>query len=233
VSALLSLLALPDDTAVPPLPLPRTSQPPTGNVPDSHPALEALRATQQRSRIESKLAELSLRPDVSIETSYGYRPKQTDMISVTASIELPLRRKQLVDPLVRAAAARGEAAAERIESTRRSLTQALAAARIRYEEDAVQLRFQDEVLTPQSQLALDSALASYGSGKGTFESVLAAGQTKLRLQLDSIDLRASQAKAVVDYDAILRGARSGASGASSTPSLTTMPSGSTPAAGTM
>jgi outer membrane protein TolC len=152
---------------------------------------------------------------------------------VTASIELPLRRKQLVDPLVRAAAARGEAAAERIESTRRTLAQALAAARIRYEEDAVQLRFQDEVLTPQSQLALDSALAGYGSGKGTFESVLAAGQTTLRLQLDAIDLRASQAKALVDYDAILRGARSGASGAPSAPSLTTMPAGSSPAAGTM
>lgn len=215
VARLLPLLGLPSGTVVPRITLPVLDS--TGplalpaSIPPTHPALTAVAAEITRREADARLAGLALKPDVTLQASYGYRPMQRDMFSVTASFEIPWKKKQLVEPRVREALALRDAARYRMASIARTLMQALAVAVAAHDETVEQLRFHEEVLVPQSKLAIDSTLADYQTGRTSFDSILGAESIYLRLQLDAINFLTRHAKATADFAAIMRGARAGAS----------------------
>ena len=105
---------------------------------------------------------------------------------------------------------RARVAERRLEETRRSLARALAVTKAAHEQANEQLRLHDEVLVPQSRMALDSTLASYQTGKTSFDAVLAAESTYLRLQLDYYEYLALHIKAITEFEAIAKGAISSA-----------------------
>jgi len=177
---------------------------------DGHAVLVALEADVARAEEGIRLAKLERRPDVDLEAQYGHRPVQRDMFSVVARVELPLRGKQLSEPRVREAMLRRDAARARIEEERRALVTAMNAAYVAHEDAANQLKFHHEVLMPQSQLAFESTLAAYQTGKAPFDSILTTQADYLRLRLQYLELLARQAQAVVRYEALRRGARGGA-----------------------
>ncbi|HUP50155.1 MAG TPA: TolC family protein [Thermoanaerobaculia bacterium] len=214
LARLLPLLGMPVNTAVPRLHLPHATgrtqigapiEPPAG-----HPALAVLEAEIERQEAVIRLARLATRPDLSVEASYGYRREQRDMFSVVASIELPFRRGSLIEPRIREAVAGREAAERRVEELRRQLTRALAVAAALHEQADQQLRLHEEVLVPQARLAFESTLGSYQTGRASFDGVLAAESTYLRLQLDHYEFLAQHIKAVTDFEAIRKGAVSSA-----------------------
>lgn len=210
VARLLPLLGLSADASIPRLNLPastaRRAIEPLPVSLDDHPALAAAEAEVARQDQLLELARLARRPDISLEASYGHRPTQTDMFSVVASIELPVRRNSIIEPQIREAVARREAAARRAEEIRRDLVRALAVAAAVHEQANDQLRLQEEVLVPQSRLAFDSTLAAYQTGRVPFEGVLAAESAYLQAQLDYYEFLAQHIKAVVDFEAIRSGA---------------------------
>jgi hypothetical protein len=63
---------------------------------------------------------------------------------------------------------------------------------------------------PLARLGFESALASYQSGKNSFESVLEAATASLRLETDYYAFAAQHIKAVTDFEALKKGARFGA-----------------------
>jgi len=180
-------------------------------VPDDHPALAAVRNELERREQDIRLARLIAKPDWNLEASYGMRPEQKDMFSVTARIELPLRRKSVIEPQIRAAMAERDAAALRLEDVRRKLLADLGVAYSQHAEANKQLLLHEQVLVPQSKLAFDSSLAAYQSGRDNFESVLATEMEWLRLEVDYYDFLALHIKAITDFEALQRGARGGAS----------------------
>jgi cobalt-zinc-cadmium efflux system outer membrane protein len=210
LARLLPALELPLDAEVPALALPETATeaaiqgPPI--APDDHPAIVALEAEVARAEAEIRIVELERKPDVDLEAQYGFRPRQRDMFSVVARVELPLRRGLTIEPRVREAILRRDAAKARIGELRRSLTQALAEAYVAHEEATNQLQFHHEVLVPQAQLAFDSTLAGYQTGKSSLDAVLDTEAAYLRLQLQYYDFAARHAQAVVRYDALRKGA---------------------------
>jgi outer membrane protein TolC len=193
-----------DDLAIDATPVP----------PSDHPALVALESQIDQLTRAVRLAQLETRPDVDLEAQYGYRALQQDMFSLTARIELPLRAKQLSQPRVREAELRRDAVHQRIEEVRRALTQAMAEAVVAHEEATRQLDFQREVLVPQAQFAFESTLAAYQSGKAPFDAILATQTAYLRLRLQYFDFLSRHAQAVVNYDALRRGARTSVMAAS-------------------
>ena len=226
---LLSLLGLPIETNVPRVTMPddtddlaidAPAQPPAG-----HPAILALEAEVARAEEEILLAKLDLRPDLDLEAQYAYRAMQRDMFSVTARIELPLRAKQIVEPRVREAILRRDAAKNRIDELRRELTSAMAEAVVAHEEATSQMKFHQEVLVPQSQLAFESTLAAYQTGSAPFDAILTTETSYLRLRLQYFDFLAAHARAVVTYEALRRGARPGGALAMSAPSPSMSSSG--------
>ena len=210
---LLSILGMPVDTEVPQVTVSAAKDlaaPGSPSVPADHPAILALEAEVARAEEEIRLARLDLRPDLDLEAQYGHRPVERDMFSVTARIELPLRAKQLVEPRVREAILRRDAARNRIDELRRELATAIAAAVVAHEEANSQMNFHDQVLVPQAQLAFESTLAAYQTGNAPFDAILATETDYLRLRMQYFEFLARHAQAVVSYEALRKGARGGA-----------------------
>ena len=229
---LLAKLGLPLTTEIPRLHLAHTTEAQTIEgpqvVPQGHPALAAVTNEVERREQDIRLAKLIAKPDWNLEASYGLRPEQKDMFSLVARIELPIRRRSLIEPQVRAAVAERDAAAQRLDEVRRRLLEDLGVAHAQHAEATKQLLLHEQVLVPQSRLAFDSTLAAYQSGKDNFESVLATETAWLRLEVDYYDFLAQHIKAITDFEAMQRGARSGAgggmSGAAPLPAVATQPS---------
>jgi cobalt-zinc-cadmium efflux system outer membrane protein len=227
---LLTLLDLPLDTNVPNVMLPESTHALTiaGSTapPVDHPALVALTIEGERAEEEIRLAQAEQHPDIDLEAQYGFRPRQRDMFSVVARIELPLRTKQLVEPRLREAMRRRDAAKASIDELRRSITAAMAEAVVAHEEAMNQLKFHEEVLVPQSQLAFESTLAAYQTGKAPFEAMLSTETSYLQLRLEHFEFLLAHAQAVVSYEALQRGARSGGAIASPASAKSTGPTNS-------
>ena len=232
IARLVPLLGLPAGTGVPTFGIPESAKLPSIAGPvaisDAHPAFAALRAEAERQNAAIELVSLEAKPDFGVSAEYGFRRMQTDMFSASVTIELPLRRSQTIEPRIRESIALREAALRRIDELRRTLVRDLAVAKAAHDEMTEQIRFHEEVLVPQARLAIDSTLASYQTGRSTFDAVLATESTYLRLQLEYFDYLARHAKAVIDFDAIQRGARSGATGSGGSAPM----SASTPAPST-
>jgi outer membrane protein TolC len=231
---LLAKLGLPITTEIPRLHLAHSTEAQEIEgapvVPHDHPALAAVTNEVERREQGILLAKLIAKPDWNLEASYGMRPEQKDMFTVTARIELPIRKKSVIEPQIRAAVAERDAAALRLDEVRRKLLEGLGVAYAQHAEATKQLLLHEQVLVPQSRLAFDSSLAAYQSGRDNFESVLATEMEWLRLEVDYYDFLARHIKAITDFEAMQRGARGGASGgmnaAASSPDAATRPSSS-------
>jgi cobalt-zinc-cadmium efflux system outer membrane protein len=219
LARLLPLVGLPLTAEVPLLSFPEESErrsisaPPV--PPDAHPAIVALEAEVQRQDAQIRLARLGTKPDFGLEASYGFRREQTDMFSLLATVELPIQRKKVIEPQIREAMALRESARQRISELRLALTQALGNALSVHEEATTQLRFFEEVLVPQTRLAVESTLTAYQTGRAPFDATLATQQSFLNLRLQYYELLRRHVQAIVDYEAILAGARSSALGGGS------------------
>jgi outer membrane protein TolC len=173
-------------------------------------AIAALQAEVEEVEQEIRLARLALKPDINVEASYGLRPYQKDTISVVGRIELPYRKKTLIEPRVREAIARRDAAMQQIELERQLLQQDIGVAAARRDEALSQIRLHENELVPAARLGFESALASYQAGKETFESVLSSLRTYASLNIDYFDFLKQQMQAEADIAALRSGARHGA-----------------------
>jgi outer membrane protein, heavy metal efflux system len=220
LARLLPLLQLAQNTPVPSFSLRHEMEHPhevsiDETLPDVTPAIAELQAEVARAEEELHLAKLATKPDITIEASYGIRPRDTDMISVVGRIELPLRRSTLIEPRIREAIARRDATLQQIEALRQQLRQDLGTAAVLRSEAIEQLSLHVDKLVPAAKLGFDSALVSYQNGKTTFDAVLGSLRAYIALNVDYYDFLRQQMEAEADIDAIRHGARSGIAGASS------------------
>jgi outer membrane protein TolC len=210
LARLLPMLELPLDTNVPAVTIPENTDDlaidATIEPPATHPALVALQTEVAAAAAEIRMAEAERKPDIDLEAQYGYRGLQRDMFSLTARIELPLRAKTTIEPRVREAMLRRDATKARIAEVRRALTQSLAEAVVAHEEATNQMRFHHEVLVPQAQLAFESTLTAYQTGKTNLDAILATETDYLRLRLEYYEFLAQHAQAVVRYESLRGGA---------------------------
>ena len=232
-SRLLPLLGLPLTTEVPVLEMghgaERASIDEPREIPESHPAIAALKADVERRELELGIAELQTRPDIDIEASYGLRPSHTDMVSLVARVELPFRKRTLIEPRVREAAAMRDAAEQRIDELKRTLLADLGAAWEAHDLATRQIAFHEQVLVPQSQLTVESTRAAYEAGGTTLDAVLSVEASWLRLEIEYFDFLVAHIQAVVDFEAIRDGARTGRIGGGGSVSMSDGSATATPA----
>ncbi|MGZ4809355.1 MAG: TolC family protein [Thermoanaerobaculia bacterium] len=215
IARLVALLQLPAGTNVPEFGLAsgmhheQASQEEPAVLPETSPALAALETEVRRADEEVRLARLSAKPDWNVEASYGVRPYEKDTISVTGRIELPIRKRTLIEPRIREATAQRDAALRRVEVLRQQLGEELGVAAAIRTEAREQMALHVDELVPQARLAFQSALVSYQSGKETFESALSSLQAYRTLNVDYYEFLRQSLQADADIDAIRRGARTG------------------------
>jgi outer membrane protein, heavy metal efflux system len=217
LARLRALLNLPATTAIPGFELPLHDMAHHAAAGDAlldaaTPAIAALEAEKARSEEEIRLAKLAARPDVSIEASYGLRPEQKDMFSVLARVELPIRKKTTIEPRVAEAIARRDLVSAQIGMLHQQLAAAFGEAVASRNEAIEQIDLHVEQLVPEAKLGFESSLASYQTGKTTFDAVLGALQAYRSLNVDYYEFVRQLLIADAEIDALEHGAtgRSGA-----------------------
>lgn len=166
-------------------------------------ALEAERASAED---QVALMRREFYPDVDVRLTYGQRQRapdgmpRDDMISLTFGVNLPIWRKQRLEPQVaeaRAMLAERDAmlAALRIE-TRTELAKRRAAA----DQSRRSVELFDQSLIPAADAAVQTALAAYRVGKVDFLTLL---ETRMRLfdaQMGRVATVAEHNRALADLD---------------------------------
>ena len=180
-------------------------------LPDITPAIAELQAEVARAEEDIRLAKLATRPDVNVEASYGVRARNTDMFSLTARVELPIRKSTIIEPRIREAIERRDAARQQIEVLRQQLLQDLGSELVMRNEAVEQIDLHINKLVPEGKVGFESSLAAYQTGKTTFDAVLGSLRTYVALNVDYYDFLRQKMLAEVDIQAIQRGARSGMS----------------------
>lgn len=216
IARLLPLLDLPPNTPIPPFSLKHAMEHHheggfEATLPDTTAAIAELRADVARAEEDIRLAKLATKPDFNIEASYGARTRNSDMFSIVGRIELPIRKSTIIEPRIREAIAQREAARQQIEALRQQLRQDIGAAVTLRNEAIEQINLHVDKLVPAAKLGFESALASYQTGKTTFDAVLGSLRTYIALNVDYYDFLRQQSEAEVDIEAIRRGARQGRS----------------------
>jgi outer membrane protein TolC len=185
-----ALLLLPADAEIPSFALSHSMEHHGGEmsvaIAQAPPSTAVPEAAAARAEAEIRMAQLIAKPDVNLEASYGFRPQQKDMFSVVARIELPVRRTA-VEPRIAQATAERDAALAQIEVVRQQLQVELGKAIAQRDEAVEQINLHVDLLVPEAKLGFDSALASYQSGKTSFDSVIGALQTYRSLRVDYYD----------------------------------------------
>jgi len=185
-----ALLLLPADAEIPSFALSHSMEHHGGETSvataQTPPSTAVPEAAAARAEADIRMAKLIAKPDVNLEASYGFRPQQKDMFSVVARIELPVRRT-VIEPRIAQATAEHEAALAQIDVVRQQLQVELGKAIAQRDEAVEQINLHVDLLVPEAKLGFDSALASYQSGKTSFDSVIGALQTYRSLRVDYYD----------------------------------------------
>jgi len=216
LSRLRALLNLPPSETIPPFALAHAmahhANAEEVSLDPSTSAIAALEAEVARSEEEIRIAKLAAKPDYSIEASYGMRPRERDMFSVLARVELPIRKKTVIEPRIAEAMARRDAARAQIDVLRQQLAAAFGEAVASRNEAIEQINLHVEELVPEARLGFESALASYQTAKSSFDAVLGALQTYRTLNVDYYEFLRQLLIAEAEIDALNHGAagRSGA-----------------------
>jgi len=197
-------VAVEDSTPLEPMPQVSVGDRPEawlGEVTDAHPELREAAARADANRLAAQAARRSRWPDVELHGEYGFRERladgtdQDDMVSFTASLELPL----FAGSNQGESAARMEAMAREAEADRRGVELTLTAevraawATAAAEEREV-LLFSDSVLVAQRR-AVDASWASYGAGAGDLWRLLEANHAYYQQTLDLVSARHDLARA--------------------------------------
>ena len=212
LARLRALLNLSPAESIPPFALPEHSmahhppEPATVPLDSTTPAIAALEAEVARNSEEIQLAQVASKPDLNLEASYGMRPNQTDVFSVLARIELPLRKSTTINPAIADAAARRDAAEAQIGILRQRLAAAFGEAVAAHNEAVEQINLHVEELVPEAKLGFESALASYQTGKTGFDGVLGALQSYRMLNVDYYEFVRQLLIANAEIDALRQGA---------------------------
>ncbi len=211
IANLVALLNLPANSDIPPFGLGHQHevQGSETSLPETTPAIAELQTEVAGTEEEIKLAKLARKPDWNVEASYGLRPYEKDMLSVVARIELPYRKSTIIEPRIREAMARRDAAMHQIDILRQQLRQDFGRAAALRDEARQQIALHVDQLVPAAKLGFESSLASYQSGQTTLESVLGSLQSYLTLNVDYFEFLNQERQAEADIEAIRKGARSG------------------------
>lgn len=156
------------------------------------PAFRAYGAQGRRAEAELDLARAGRRPDWSVEASYQRRdPRFGDMVSVGASVSLPLFQRERQEPLIAARAADARRVSAERDATRRRLEADLQRDLAQHATDQdLWIRARDVVLPAVVQQS-DLETAAYAAGRIGIGEIVRAFTAVAEARLDVLDKEAA------------------------------------------
>ena len=151
---------------------------------EGDPRLAALVARLEAERAEAELAGMAALPDLDVMVGYGQRSGREDMVSVMASVPLPLFKGRKQDPLAEAVRAETRATADRLAALTAEVEAEVAALHASLVSTRDQLALLRDGILPQARTSLESAIAGYPVDRVDFLTVLDNQVTLYRHELD-------------------------------------------------
>jgi outer membrane protein TolC len=145
---------------------------PAERAAEEAPRVKVARAAIAAAERRLATARLDLKPDLSPLAGLAYRGSKGPVLTLRLGVELPFRKRERQEPMIRAAEAEVEAARQELRDA-----QAMAraeAARIvsdwtRAERQILRYR---EGIVPQTSATFDAARSAYLAGRGDFSTVI-------------------------------------------------------------
>lgn len=162
------------------------------------PALAAFDALERQADADLAAAKADKRPDWSWDLAYQHRdPRWGEMVSVGATVSLPLFAARRQDPVIAARAT----TANRVRLDREAARRELAAALETDLADLVRLHERlgraEATLVPLAKRRVDLETASYAAGSAGLADVLQAFLSLADADIDRLDREAETARATV------------------------------------
>ena len=170
------------------------------------PQLLGLQSLIEKNQKALDLARKEYYPDFDLRFSYGQRDKmldgtpRPDMISVTVGINLPVWRKNKLDPMIAEAQSMRAAAISMYETQRNELLAKLRQQVATAEQSRESAKLFETGILPQAQLALESTLAAYRVGRADFPMLLDSQMTVLSYEINDAAAIVAYNKALVEID---------------------------------
>ena len=170
---------------------------------DRLPALRAYGAVQSRAEADLDLARAARRPDWSFEAGYARRdPMFGDLVSVGASVSLPLFQGSRQAPVIAARAADARRVSAEREAAEREWTATLQGDLAEYDVARSRWIRARDVVLPNLRTRADLETASYGAGRAGIMEVLDAFTALANGRLDALDKEADVARRAVRFTLI-------------------------------
>ena len=131
------------------------------------PQLMGLQSMIERSTTALELARKEALPDFDLRFSYGQREKdpanmpREDVVSLTVAINLPVWRKDKIDPRIAEAQAMRDQALQVQQAQRNEVLAKLRQQVAVLEQSRNSVRLYETAILPQAQLAVEAALSAY------------------------------------------------------------------------
>jgi cobalt-zinc-cadmium efflux system outer membrane protein len=162
---------------------------------DRHPDLSAALARTRQAEAGIGIARAEKRPDWGFEVAFQRRaPSYGNMISVGATVSLPLFTQKRQDPLIASSAAAAGAAFAEQEDVRRALAADLEAGLADHTLHHDQWMRSRDTLLPLAQQRLDLEIASYAARRAGLPDVIQAHMMLIDAELQMLDREATVAR---------------------------------------
>lgn len=170
---------------------------------DRLPTLRAYGAVQDRADADLDLARAARRPDWSFEAGYARRdPMFGDLVSVGASVSLPLFQGSRQAPVIAARAADARRVSAEREAAEREWAATLQGDLAEHEVARTRWIRARDVVLPNLRTRADLETTSYGAGRAGIIEVLDAFTALANGRLDALDKEADVARRAVRFTLI-------------------------------
>ena len=164
----------------------------------NHPALRAIDRARDAAEAGVDLAQQAGKPDWRLEVGYGYRPEFSEMITVRATVGLPIFPGQRQDRERAAARSDFRAAVATRTNLQREFESRAALAHHDFTQFAERARALGAEAMPAARQREQSAQAAYSGGRGSLADVLAARQSRLDVELRILELEVTALKRAIE-----------------------------------
>lgn len=173
---------------------------------NSRPQLQSLQSAVTRNDKAVDLARKEYFPDFDVKLSYGQRDRtpmgerRDDMISLTVAINLPIWRKQKVEPRVLEAIAMRAQATSMVRAFHNEINARLRQEIANQEQSFQSAQLYENVVLPQARLTVESSLAAYQVNRVDFFTLLDNQMTVFNYEIAYVSAVVNQAKALAEIE---------------------------------
>ncbi|PWT91182.1 MAG: hypothetical protein C5B54_05815 [Acidobacteria bacterium] len=169
----------------------------------SAPAIRSKEALLERERLNVELAKKQYRPDFMTSAEYGYSPNFPDMWEFQIGLRIPIWYKKKQSAGVAEATYSMNRAERDLVADKHEIAFNIKQAYLEIQLSEKLLTLYEQAINPQSNLALESGIASYQAGKADFLTILTNFLTVLEYRMNYVEELSKHESAIARLEQVI------------------------------